>query len=237
MQTFTTHLVSKETVARDTFSLHFEKPAGFTYQAGQFVKIAVPNTPPEDPKKGTRSMSLSSAPSENVLTFTMRAGISPFKKTTAQLQPGQPVIISEARGRLIIHVDASRPAVFLAGGVGITTFYSIIKEEIARNLPHEIFLFYADKDEASMCFSAKLSSLKNPRFHYIPTFTRLPEDHIWTGERGRISMELIRKHLPSDLNPVYYIVGATAMVIDSKKMLNAGGIKDADILFELFTGY
>src|SRR3990167_2342058 len=171
MQTFTTHLLSKDTVARDTFSLHFQKPANFTYRAGQFVKITVPNTPLEDPKKGTRSMSLSSAPSENMLTFTMRAGISPFKKTIEQLRPGQPVIISEARGRLIIHTDTEQPAVFLAGGVGITTFYSIIKEEAAHDFPHEMFLFYADKDEASMCFFPELLKIQNPKLHLVPTFT------------------------------------------------------------------
>src|SRR5689334_14552965 len=109
-------------VAEGTMAFHLEKPAGFQFKAGQYMNVTLIEPPETDAEGNTRSFTIASAPFEQDLVFTTRMRDSAFKRVIKTLKLGSPVRISGPFGSFTLHNDASRPAVFLVGGIGVTPF-------------------------------------------------------------------------------------------------------------------
>jgi ferredoxin-NADP reductase len=136
--------------------------------------------------------------------------------------------------------DAVRPAVFLAGGIGITPFFSIATHAGRERLPHELWLFYSNRRPEDAAFLTALLDLagQNPNFHFVPTMTEMEKSTMeWKGEKGVINREMLERHLPSLQGPIYYTAGPPAMVKAMRQMLTEAGVKNEDIRFEEFSGY
>jgi ferredoxin-NADP reductase len=165
---------------------------------------------------------------------------SAFKRVLRGLKPGQELILDAPLGRLTLPADFSRPIVFLAGGIGITPFRSIIIEATKKKLPHKIYLFYSNRTPADAPFLEELRGLegKNKNYKLIPTMTQL--DSLladWSGETGYIDEALLKKYL-GDLNkPVYYLAGPPTMTQALYKVLIDSGVNKDDIRSEEFIGY
>src|SRR3990167_10380726 len=107
----------------------------------------------------------------------MRMTDSAFKRVLGQMQIGEKVLIqillNSPHGSFLIHDDASKPAVFLIGGIGIVPAFSMIKDAIERKLPHKIFLFYSNRRPEDAPFLDELENLakQNLSFKLIATMT------------------------------------------------------------------
>ena len=148
---------------------------------------------------------------------------------------------------MTLHNNAARPAILLAGGIGITPFRSIVRRAAHEHLPHRIFLFYANRRPEDAPFLDEMRDLEkqNPNFTFVPTITQPARSaRHWDGETGRIDYALLARHLKSIASPqfyragpIYYIAGPAPMVAGLHTMLNNAGIDDDDIRTEEFTGY
>ena len=107
----------------------FKKPRGFKHTAGQFIEMTLPHEHPDE--RGIKHwFTLSSSPTEEMLSITTKYfedKASTFKKTLFNLKPGGEVQMSDPMGDFVLPKDSSIPLVFVAGGIGITPFRSIIK--------------------------------------------------------------------------------------------------------------
>lgn len=120
MSRYKIRLIKKETIANGTVAFHFEKPVGFTYQAGQYADFTLIN-PPETDSEGTkRTFSLASAPFETDLMIATRMRDTAFKRTLKSLPLGSELELEGPYGSFIFPKDLSTPAVFLTGGIGST---------------------------------------------------------------------------------------------------------------------
>ena len=147
-------------------------------------------------------------------------------------------------GSLTLHNNASRPTVLIAGGIGITPFRSIVRRATNEKLPHKILLFYANANPGNAPFLEEFTGIEkdNPNFTFIPTFDEpLPS---WRGETGRISAEMLTKHMKGIASPeyyvagpIYYVAGPPAMVTAVRTALSNAGIDDDDVRSEEFAGY
>ncbi len=125
------------------WSFVFEKPQGFFYYPGQYIDVRLDNT--KDPYP-TRAFTLSSSPTEDFLMVTTRLGHSEYKKTLRTLKAGDTITISHPSGTF--SYDHTEPGVFVARGIGITPFRSIIKHLTDTNQPHKpIDVYYIDHDQ------------------------------------------------------------------------------------------
>jgi ferredoxin-NADP reductase len=143
-------------------------------------------------------------------------------------------------GDLRLHNDVKRAAVFLAGGIGITPFRSILLDAARKKLPHHIFLFFSNNRPEDAPFLDELQSLenRNPNYKFIGTMTSMEKSKTsWQGERGFIDKEMLEKHLKTAPSPIYYSAGPPGMVKALHAMLQAAGIDDDNIRTEEFTGY
>jgi ferredoxin-NADP reductase len=240
-------LKRRSEVAERTLEFRFDKPAGMTFKAGQFMDLTLIDPPETDAEGNTRGFSINSAPDDPELTFTTRLRNTAFKRVLQTMPLGSEVKVEGPFGNLTLHNNASRPAVLLAGGIGITPFRSIVRRAAHEKLPHRILLFYSNRRPEDAPFLDELRDLarENPNFTFIPTMTQMRGSHLpWKGETGYITHELIVKHLQRNgssgqelSGSIYYIAGPPAMVAGLRTMLNKAGIDEDDIRTEEFTGY
>lgn len=240
-------LTGRSEVAVDTLELRFAKPPGMTFKAGQFMDVTLIDPPETDAKGNTRGLSINTAPDDPDLTFTTRLRDSAFKRVLRTLALGAEVRAEGPFGNFVLHNNVRRPAVLLAGGIGITPFRSIVHWAAHAKLPHRICLFYANHTPETAPFLEELRALeqKNPNFTFVPTVTRMKESHAkWRGATGRIDAAMLEKHMTQTAPatepfspPIYYIAGPASMVAAMHEMLNRTGVDDDDIKSEEFSGY
>ncbi|MFZ0662642.1 MAG: FAD-dependent oxidoreductase [Acidobacteriaceae bacterium] len=237
---FMTALTARKEVADRTMAFQFEKPSDWAFKAGQFIDITLIDPPETDAEGNTRGFSIASAPHEDFLMVATRMRDNAFKRTLKATPLGTKVKIEGPFGNLILHNKTSRPAVILAGGIGITPFRSILVNAAKEKLPHHIFLFDANRRPEDAPFLAELQELQkeNPNFRLIATMTQMEKSkRPWQGETGYIRQEMLSKYLKGVENAIYYIAGPAAMVGGLHRVLNSAGVDDDDIRIEEFAGY
>lgn len=221
-------------------AFHFAKPAGFAHKAGQNVQLTLIDPPHTDAQGPSRTFTLASAPHEPELMVATRMRDSAFKRTLKSAPIGTIVRIDGPSGVMILHEDASRAAVFLAGGIGITPFLSMLRHATAKELPHRIWLFYSNRRPEDAAFLAELERLQeqNGNYRLIATMTDAPaSSRPWTGRRQPIGRELLEQYLADMRAPVYYFAGPPGMTMAMQSMLNDLGVADDDLRSEEFYGY
>jgi len=237
---FMAKLKSRQEVAEGTMAFQFEKPAGWTFKAGQFIDITLLEPSETDAEGNTRGFSIASAPHEETIMVATRMRDTAFKRVLKILPLDTAVKIEGPFGNLTLHNNAARPAVLLAGGIGITPFRSILFRAAKEKLPHRIFLFYSNRRPEDAPFLGSLQQLENenPNYKLIATMTGMENAHQpWDGETGLINGEMLARYLQNAVLPIYYIAGPAGMVKGLHTMLNDAGVDDDDIRTEEFVGY
>lgn len=233
-------LAAREIVADNTIAVRFTKPAGFGFAAGQHVTLTLPDLAPWDAKGAARTLTLASAPHDTDLMIATRVSESAFKRTLDALPVGTAVRLSGPSGEMTLHADATRPAVFLAGGIGITPFLAMARHAAAARLPHRITLLYSNHQPKDAAFLDELRRLEeaNPNFRLIATMTdTFGAGHAWSGETGYIDADLIKRLVQDVRAPIYYFAGPPAMTSAMRDVLKTLGVADSDIRGEEFYGY
>jgi ferredoxin-NADP reductase len=237
---FLAKLKRRENVAEETMAFFFERSASFVFIAGQFIDMELQNPVETDDEGNTRTFSISSAPQDDAIMVTTRLRDTAFKRVLRTMRLETEVKIEGPFGDLRLHKDAGWAAVFLAGGIGITPFRSILLDAVNRYLFHPIFLFFSNRRPRDAPFLAELPSLekRSTNYKFIATMTAPSESSgHWQGERGFINKEMLDKHLKNTPSPIYYIAGPPVMVNALQAMLQEAGVSHNDIRAEEFAGY
>jgi ferredoxin-NADP reductase len=238
--THTSALRKREQIAEGTMAFHFDKPAGFEFRAGQSLDWTLPNPPETDAEGNTRAFSIASAPFDPDLMIATRMRDTAFKRVLRSMPLGTQVQIDGPSGSFTLHKNSAKPAVFLAGGIGITPFFSMLRQAARERLPHYLHLFYSNRRPEDAPFLNPLEELSklNPNFHLVLTMTEISKSsQPWRGETGFINAEMLSKHIPNLQGPIYYIAGPPAMVAAMRQMLTQATVDEDDIRTEEFAGY
>ena len=240
MPPYKVSLQAQKTLCAGTTAFYFEKPEGFEFEAGQFANFALLTPPDSDLKGNTRALSIASAPHERNLMVATRLRATAFKRTLNSLPLGTELRLQGPYGSLTLSRNGTRPAVFLAGGIGITPFRSLIWNAAESLSLRKIILFYSVRAPEEAAFLEELQKIerRNGRYKLICTVTQ-PEKvrNPWQGETGRISIEMLSKWIPDLSVPIYFIAGPPGMVNGMRQMLTGSGISEEDIRAEEFSGY
>ncbi len=237
---YTAQLTRRETVAEGTMAFHFARPPAFQFRAGQAVDMTLLNPPETDTEGNTRTFSLASAPFDADLMVTTRMRDTAFKRVLRNAALPLEVRIEGPSGSFVLHKKAEKPAVFLAGGIGITPFLSIIRQAAHDKAPHQLHLFYSNRRPEDAAFLDELSETakENPNFHLVPTMTEMDKSHReWKGETGFIDKDMLARYLQTLQGPIYYLAGPPSMVAAMRRVLTDAGADEDDIRTEEFAGY
>jgi ferredoxin-NADP reductase len=233
-------LKKREEVAEGTMAFYFEKPAGLQFKPGQFANLTLLNPPETDGEGNVRSLSIASAPFEDDLLFATRMRDTAFKRVLRIMPLGSELTLGGPFGSFTLHSDASRSGVFLAGGIGITPFRSMILHASRNRLPHRLLLVYSNRRPEDAAFLQELEGMekKNTNYKFIGTMTQMEKSkRKWGGRTGSIDKAVLSEYLNDWKGSIYYVAGPPTMVSAIGQVLVDLGVGEDDIRSEEFAGY
>jgi ferredoxin-NADP reductase len=241
MPRFPSKLIDRFEVADGTMAFAFERPAGFEFTAGQFLTLTLPDPLYTDEKGNRRTFSIASPPQDagRLLIATRMTG-SALKRSLAEAPQGAPVSLFGPAGCFTLHEDPGTPAVFVAGGIGITPFRSILHDAASRGLAHPITLIYSNRTPSGAAFYAELLGLAErlPSLRFLPTMTGAEGSAPpWTGERRMVNADFLRDVIGDVTSPIFYLAGPPGLVAAVSKAVLETGADPAHVKSEEFEGY
>ncbi|MGH3114993.1 MAG: FAD-dependent oxidoreductase [Gaiellaceae bacterium] len=229
----------KREVAKGTLLVTFDllgEEVDFT--AGQYFFVTLPDVGDQDDKGLRRHITVVTSPNEKgVLGFATRMRDSAFKRSLAKLPVGAEVDVETPKGSFALPEDASRPLVFVAGGIGITVFRSMLRYIQEEGLPHRVTLIYSNRDRESTAFLDELRALEseNANLRLVLTMTQDPG---WEGETRKIDSEFLQDHLGENLDEnTFLVAGPPAMVEGVQQALDEAGVDEQNVNAERYSGY
>ncbi len=213
----------------------FKPEKKFDYTAGQFIEMFLPHDNPDE--RGIKHwFTLSSSPTDDLISITTKNfgdKASTFKKTLFSLKPGTEIKIVEPMGDFVLPKDASIPLVFVAGGIGLTPYHSIIKYLTDKSERRQIQMLLAFNEARDIIFE---DFFRN----YTPDVKIIVShpDEKWTGEVGQLSAEKIFELTGgnSDEKKIY-VSGPEPMVEALEKDLHEHDVKTSQLVLDFFPGY
>ena len=208
------------------------------FRPGQYFWLTLLDPPYDDEKGPRRHISVATSPNDRgVLGLATRLRDSAFKRSLAELPVGAEVDVEHPKGDFVLPAETDLPYVFIAGGIGITVFRSMLRYIAEEELPHRVTLVYSNRDRESTAFLGELTELASAHDN-IDIVLTMTDDDGWEGETRLVGPELLRDHLDADLSGFRYLLaGPPGMVEAVTDQLRSAGIPEERIRPERFSGY
>ena len=209
-------ITEKREVAGGTLLVVFDlQGAEVDFRPGQYFWVELPNRGHEDDRGLRRHVSIVTSPTERgVLGLCTRVRDTAFKRTLVELEVGAEVEVEEPKGDFQLPDATDRPYVFVAGGIGITVFRSMLRYIADEGLPYRVTLFYSNRNRAAAAFLDELDELERriPDLRVVLTMTGEPD---WEGEQRRIGPELLGEQLERALVEYTYLDAGPPEMVES----------------------
>ena len=240
MSVHATILRARQTVAQGTAAFHLDKPAGLRFVPGQTIDVVLPpGAAGDEPQNQRHTFSLVRAPFEDELVVATRMRDSAFKRALGALAPGAGLSIEGPSGSLCLHEELQRPAVLIAGGIGITPFMSMLRQAAHDHLARRLVLLYLNRRPEDAAFLAEFMALEGQleSFRLPATMTAMRQSsQTREGTVGPISEAMLKLAADAPLQPIYCIAGPPTMSEAMRLTLTVMGVNDDDIRSEEFYG-
>ncbi|MEW6489536.1 MAG: FAD-dependent oxidoreductase [Thermodesulfobacteriota bacterium] len=237
---YTARVKARREAAEGIAVLELVTPSGFTFRPGQWCFLKLPDRGFSDDRGLRRHLSFASAPGDDELVFATKLSGSAFKQTLARLAPGDEIELEEPKGAFGLPDDTGTPLIFLAGGIGITPFRSLLRHAVQQGTGHRIALLYSNRTPEEAVFLDDLTELcaGRPNLRFAATMTRMGDSsRPWNGPTGRIGPDLIRAECPEWERALYLLSGPPPMVDAMAASLMELGISVERVRAEKFAGY
>jgi ferredoxin-NADP reductase len=221
-------LLQKKAVGQDVKTFIFEPSETLNWQPGQYMHYVF-NHPNPDDRGIERWFTISSPPFEGrpaiTTRFTEPKGSS-FKHALDNLNPGDEIEADGPKGKFVVE-DPAKQYIFIAGGIGITPFRSILLQLAHDKQPINVDLMYANRDD-NFIFDDEFQDITggNPNFriHKFVSPKKIEADDI-KAAAGKLN------------DPEYYVSGPEPMVEAFAEMLKKMEIAEEKIHTDDFPGY
>lgn len=221
----TLKLIGKEHVVSNVWSFRFEPSVPLSWTAGQYIWIELPHDN-ADAKGARRWFTISSAPYEAVVQITTRISDSTFKQALAALPEGGEInLLEKPDGDFIWH-DSELPIVFIAGGIGITAFHSILKQRVHDGAPLGVTLLYANRDD-NIAFKSEIDNWAAAR----------PEFSVRYLTGAELTADSLLALQPDLLQSLLYMSGPEAMIKALGDQLMQRGLPQSQLRLDALTNY
>ena len=207
------------------------------YRPGSYFWVELPDRGHDDDKGLRRHISLVTSPTDaGVVGLATRLRDTAFKRTLAELQVGDEVEVEEPKGSFLLPEETSAEYVFVAGGIGITVFRSMLRYIAAEQLPYRVTLVYSNRDRESAAFLDELENLEE-RIDGLRVVLTMTEQAGWEGESRRIDAAMLRDHVGELDDKQFLVAGPPAMTEAVVEALHAAGVPEVRVLADKFSGY
>ncbi len=232
-------LKQKLQIAPDIYDFIFNPGTKLSFVPGQYMEwtLAYHNL---DSRGNRRYFTIASSPTEDDLRIGVKfyPNSSSYKKTLSNLGD-QRIVAAQLAGDFTLPKDPGEKLVFIAGGIGVTPFRSMIKYLLDTNEKRDIVLFFSNKfaqdvvytdvfDEASQKLGIKT----------VYTLTEIPQiPPSWKGKVGFVDENMIKTEVPDYKERIFYLSGPHGMVSAFQKTLSSMEVSSQHIKTDFFPGY
>jgi ferredoxin-NADP reductase len=234
------HLRLKEQrkIAPQLYDLSFQSDSVIDFRPGQYLEWTLAHSRP-DKRGNRRTFSIASAAGASDIHIVFKASEpgSSFKQALLALQPNDIVTAGQLAGNFLLPNDTKQPLVFIAGGIGVTPFVSMISTMINTKEQRDIVLFYIVSSETDYCFQDLWQQAKAVGVRVIPVLGSAAPSSTWRGLSGRLTQETIEHELQDAHTRTYYLSGPNGLVQAYKGMLHGMHVPYARIITDYFSGY
>ncbi len=236
----TLRLIEKRELASEIFEFAFEPDARLAFQAGQYIEWTLPHPNP-DSRGIRRYFTIASSPKEHVMRFGVRIGqsVSSFKTSLRSLPIGGVAYASHLMGDFILPKDTNQKLLFIAGGIGITPFRSMIQYLMDIGEKRDIVLLYA-------CASSKDFAYMDVFEHAKHSFGLKTVQIVTDADKcepgfhcrlGYVDEKLLAEEVSDFRVRMCYLSGPVAMVKAYKQLLQSLSIPARNIVTDYFPGF
>lgn len=227
----------KEEIAKDVLLVEFELDREINFLPGQYFFITLISPLFRDEKGSMRHFTIVNSPHEKgIITMATKMRDTAFKKSLIAMPIGAEVNIDKIYGDFVLSSKFSFPLVFIANGIGVTPFISMLRCLRHKKKKCNITMIYINHDQGSAAFLEELKGMTkiNENFRLILSFNN---DKDWKGESGDVNGDFIKKYFSSYKSKIFYVSGPPSVVKKTEKVLLSLGIKKEKIKKEKFFGY
>ena len=220
--------------AKNITTFYFKPDRPLDFVPGQFTRLSLPHEDQDD-RGHKRWFTLSSTPRAEHVAITTKftpAKSSSFKKAMLALKPGTEVQLESPMGDFVLPKDPATPLIFVAAGIGLTPFHSMLDWLAENHQTRPIKFLYAVRSEDDIIFQETFT-----RAGVHVTIVVSQPSPAWGGESGHLTAEMILglEH-PSD-DTLIYMSGPKAQVVELETALKEAGISSNQLILDFFPGY
>jgi ferredoxin-NADP reductase len=232
-------LQKKLKVAPEIIDFVFRPSQSLAFTPGQYMEFTLEHPRP-DSRGNRRYFTLASSPTEQELHLGVRfyEKSSSFKRAMYWMDGKTNIVGAQVAGDFTLPANSEQKLVFLAGGIGITPFRSMLKYLLDTQQRRDIVLFYANKTAKEIVYQDVLSAASKQLgmrlFYTLTDSTAVPRN--WTGLVGRINEQMIMQAIPDYAERTYYLSGPPEMVRAYEDALKTLKIKSSQIKKDFFPG-
>jgi ferredoxin-NADP reductase len=226
---------SRTRVGRDAYEYHFVSERPIAHAPGQYLEWTLPHAKP-DARGIRRYFTIVSPPGAPLVSFAVRhvEDQSSFKHAHEDLAPGAASYVTHPAGDFMLRKDGSYP-VWIAGGIGITPFMSMMRDAAAKGEHLSATLFNCNKNEADRLFSSELAEAGALGVSVIDVLVEAPAADL-AYEKGFLTADMLKRHVPDWQTATYYVSGPQGLVDAYSKLLRDMKIPRDRIVTDYFPG-
>jgi ferredoxin-NADP reductase len=230
-------VAEKREVAKGTLLVLFAVEDYPDYRPGSYFWVELPDRGDNDEKGLRRHISLVTSPTDRgVVGLATRLRDTAFKRTLAGLEVGDEVQVEEPKGSFLLPEDTGVEYVFVAGGIGITVFRSMLRYIAAEGLPYRITLVYSNRDRESTAFLGEVQELEG-RIHGLRLVLTMTAEAGWDGETRQLDADVLGELLGGLEDKTFLIAGPPPMAEAVSQSLLDAGLPEDRVLADKFSGY
>jgi ferredoxin-NADP reductase len=230
-------VADKREVAKGTLFVRFDVEDYPDYRPGSYFWVELPDRGHQDEKGLRRHISLATSPTERPLVgLATRIRDTAFKRTLTELEVGDEVQVEEPKGSFLLPEDTQQEYVFVAGGIGITVFRSMLRFIADERLAYRVTLVYSNRDRESAAFLDELEQLERQvdGLRLILTMTDEPG---WAGETRHLDANVLGELVGGLEGKTFFVAGPPQMADAVAESLGNAGLPEDRVLKDGFSGY
>src|SRR3989338_3740000 len=233
-------LAARNQLATDTYEFVFSTDKRVKFKPGQYMEWTL--THKESDTRGIRRyFTLASSPSEENVRLGVKSypNGSSFKKSLFAMKEGDSAVASQCAGDFTLPWDKNKKLAFIAGGIGVTPFRSMIKYLLDKQESRPIVLLYSNKtpaDAAYKSFFQEAAQKLGLKTVYAFTEKGAVPNGI-PGVAGPLDAQTIAREVPDYRERIFYLSGPHGMVTAFDDILLGMGVKESMIKRDYFPGF
>ena len=233
-------LEARTQLAPDVYEFRFTGDRRLRFRPGQYLEWTLAHPRP-DSRGNRRYFTIASSADERDVRIGVKChpAASSFKRSLLAMKAGSEIVASQLAGEFVLPENKREKLVFMAGGIGITPFRSMIRDLLDHNEERPIMVFYSNRTEREIVYADVLEEARE-RLGIKTVYTltdrkRVPPD--WQGGTGRVDAGMIARTVPDYSERTFYLSGPRSLVVGFEEVLRGIGVPKSRIKTDFFPGF